>query len=442
MKMSFQKIATAIGSSAFLTASGLSYALPFNIFPAAPLPTQILPGQTVTALYTVQNNTASTRNGNFVKYLPLNVTQITSDPSISNLCGATFNLTKRGTPGDSCTLELLIRGIVNSSDPDPHHHLFVCFPGGANCAGTQFPLNVTIQTQQQFAYIADDAKGNFITICPINANQSFGACFTQTNSSFKFPVDIVVNSTANRAYVLNAGDSTIESCAINANGTLENCVETASPQFVSSPGGLRLSPNNMFLYLSGNFHPGANQLSKCVINPDLTVGTCTLTPTAPPFFDSPAGRITFNPSGTFAYIANQVTMSVTSCQVNPATGDLFACIDNVVSGSFFPAGIDVDTAGTFAYVPVSDLASISQVLGCPIIGGIVSSSCTTSNSPLFNFTSGTSSLFLSNKQVAYLPNFLSDTVTGCVASSGVLSNCVNTGNDFVTPVSAWLAKGK
>ena len=59
-----------------------SFALPFSIVPTAgtSLPTKVLSGQTITALYTVTNNTASVRVANYVKYLPPNVAQVTFNP--------------------------------------------------------------------------------------------------------------------------------------------------------------------------------------------------------------------------------------------------------------------------------------------------------------------------------------------------------------------------
>jgi len=123
-----------------------AYALPFSIYPKSgtSLPTQVLPGEAVSAFYTITNNTGSLRNNNYIKYLPPNVTQITFNRYFPDLCGSTFNLQPNGKAGDSCTLELSITGVVNANDPIPQHHLFACFPGGATCAGTNFPLNVTL----------------------------------------------------------------------------------------------------------------------------------------------------------------------------------------------------------------------------------------------------------------------------------------------------------
>lgn len=128
-----------------MLASVSAYALPFNIVPLGTLPTTVISGNGVFAFFTVTNNTVTARDANFVKSLPPNVIQITSDANIPNLCGATFDLAPFGAVGDSCVLELLVTGAVNPNDTNPLHHLFVCFPGGTTCAGPgpQNQLNVT-----------------------------------------------------------------------------------------------------------------------------------------------------------------------------------------------------------------------------------------------------------------------------------------------------------
>ena len=129
-----------------LSLSSFSYALPFNIVPAAPLPTSLFPGNTVNAFYTVSSNATMTLAGNFIKYLPPNVSVVTTDPAVANLCGMTFTLTPLGSAESSCTLELKISGAVNGNDANPHNHLFVCIAGGLMCSGTTSALNISMAT--------------------------------------------------------------------------------------------------------------------------------------------------------------------------------------------------------------------------------------------------------------------------------------------------------
>lgn len=117
-----------------------AYALPFTITPSPNNPTIIGYGQTVTASFTVQNNTGTQRNGNYVKYLPLNT-------SVSaNGCGSTFNLAPVGKPGSSCTLTLIVTGPVTTGDRDPTHQLMICYPGGITCNGPATPLSIIYNT--------------------------------------------------------------------------------------------------------------------------------------------------------------------------------------------------------------------------------------------------------------------------------------------------------
>ena len=87
-----KKSINAIFPICVLLASSASYALPFNVVPIAgtALPTLVLAGSTVPAYYTVTNLTMAQRNGNYVKYLPPNVTQVMAGGTFADTCGATF----------------------------------------------------------------------------------------------------------------------------------------------------------------------------------------------------------------------------------------------------------------------------------------------------------------------------------------------------------------
>lgn len=145
--MQRQRIKLCI-SAVFLAASPVlmnsGYALPFKIATKSgtDLPTTVSAGATALAYYKIKNETKTTRKNNYIKYLPPNVTQVTSGGTYADTCGSTFTLGAKGSANDSCTLQLAITGPVNAKDPDPHHHLFACFPGGMTCAGTATPLNV------------------------------------------------------------------------------------------------------------------------------------------------------------------------------------------------------------------------------------------------------------------------------------------------------------
>lgn len=128
--------------SLLLLSSAHAFALPLTIIPkeGTTFPVQMTPGYNVTAYYTVINNTASTLDDLFVKYLPRNVSQTTTNGDYPDTCGATFSL----GAGESCTLQLVISGPVDGRLGPSSDKLFICSPGGKTCSGTAIPLEVGI----------------------------------------------------------------------------------------------------------------------------------------------------------------------------------------------------------------------------------------------------------------------------------------------------------
>ncbi len=184
-----------------------NYALPYNVIPKAGtvLPTQLIVGYTATAFYTVTNNTKRSLPNSYVKYLPPNVTQVTADAAYPDICGQTFTL----GPGASCTLELTVSGGVNSLDPNPHHHLFVCSPNVPACAGTNYPLNVqglipTIsgRVQSGGSVSVMPIVNALVTIYGVTQNSAVPIGTATTNSNGNFYIYIPPVSLAANPYII------------------------------------------------------------------------------------------------------------------------------------------------------------------------------------------------------------------------------------------------
>lgn len=302
--------------AALMTSTSL-YALPFSITPTSgtTLPTEVIPGQTATALYTVINNTSTVRAGNYVKYLPPNVTQVTTDPTYPDLCGSTFTLNARGTGGSSCTLVLSVSGPVDATDPDPHHHLFVCFPGGITCAGTPNPLNVSAEEPVAFR----------------------------------------------RSYVANFGDNTVSLCSVDAiTGELTLCADSGAGAVFSTPLGIRMNPAGSYFYATDFGGGGGTTVSVCPVN--MATGTLSVCALTGAFFGGPS-NVTFNASGTQAYVSSLGTSVVSLCSVNQSNGQLTGCADTG-TGFTFPVGISLTAGGTRAYV--SNAAAGTTVSLCAV----------------------------------------------------------------------------
>ena len=354
------------------------HALVFNVVPKAgtSLPTSVQPGSSVTAYYTVFNNTINARNNNFVKYFPPNVSQDTSGGG--DTCGTTFSLSGKGQAGDSCTLQLTITGAVNSNNPSPKNHLFVCFPGGTSCAGTIYPLNVssgaTSDNREHFAYVPN-FNNSTISLCNINANNGLLSGCTTTGTDFNNPSDIIFNSAGTLAYVTNYGSDDIRACSVEqATGELYNCFQAASFDGGSSPQGMVI-----------------------------------------------------NPAGTRAYVVLDCTDEIQNCSINQTTGELINCIATNPETLFRPSDIVLNKAGTLAYIPNRDADSVSVCVVAQDTGLI--NTCTDSGS---GFTTPEGVTLNSTGSLLYVGNDGDDTVTYCAVnvSDGSLSDCKFTGGDF------------
>jgi DNA-binding beta-propeller fold protein YncE len=421
-----------------LIANSESYALPFAITPTVgtSLPTGVISGQTATALYTVTNNTGSVRAGNFVKYLPPNVNQVATDPSQTDLCGSTFTLNPKGASGSSCTLELLISGSVNANDPDPHHHLFVCFPGGITCAGTPNPLNITATTPTAFtqAYVGNFGT-NTVSLCSINTNTgTLNVCQDSgAGAIFDFPAGISLNQMGTLAYVANFGGSvgtTVSQCSINASsGQLSECVNADGDgsAIFAGPLGVTLDLLGTHAYV-GNL--GDNTVSVCTVNASSgKLEACFVT--GGPFMGP---VMAFDASGTRAYVSNTADGSISLCNINTSTGALSGCANADGDGSAVfngPAFMSITASGTRLYVSDNGGGGGTSVSFCSInlITGKLFACQDSGVGPVFNGPVGVV-LNAATTQM-YVPNNAGTTVSLCSinASTGQLISCSNSDGD-------------
>ena len=401
----------------------VGHALPFDIITKAgtTLPTAVNAGSTVNAYYTVTNKTTATRNNNYLKWIPLNVRQVTSGGTYGNTCGATFNLAPQGQAGDSCTLQLAISGSVSASDPDPRHHLFVCFPGGRTCAGTNNPLNVqalagpalTSITIAPSSLAADNPNSNInvavgydatkqLTATGHYADNSTKDITTQVSWSSSLPSVAIVGTngltTANTvngqtaitateagvegsitlsvvpfAYAVdfNGGNGRTYKCAFNNSNQIDTCTQTTySP---SKPWGIGASTTSSSIYIADT----GGGVTAAVYHCPLT-NTGDITSCSNVGYDSsilggqPVAYIAINPTATIAYLtnANGAGRTVGFCRINPSNGTFSGCENLCTTSSCGSTGIVVSPDNKWAYINgrVSILSvQHGAIYACPII---------------------------------------------------------------------------
>jgi 6-phosphogluconolactonase (cycloisomerase 2 family) len=501
-----------------MTMSVTSYAVAFSVGPKAgtTFPTQLIPGSTVAALYTVTNTTLRTLLGSFVGYTPLNTQQIMVDSTYPDLCGATFDLAS----GASCTLELSVSGPVDPNDPDPRHHLFICNPNIPACSGTDFPLSVSILAgpslisitiiplnellaiggtlqftaianysdgstaditnsvnwsssntaavtigdrtglatgvgtgsttitvssdnitstttliiKPQFSYIANN--GGSVSICPVNADGSFGTCSSFVDATFSNPKGIVLNSLYTYAYVADFSGNKISICPVNSNGSLTVCTSYADASF-NGPQGITINSNETYLYVS-NQH--ALTVSICALSPDGgTIGPCTATTGNGTI--SGATSVVLNSTNTIAYVTNFGNSTISICPVNTTTGGFGTCTTTAAGGTINkPVGTIINSTNTFAYTTNNHSATPPYTVSiCALNADGTFGACTISNaSSTLNLPEGIG-LNAANTFL-YITNQGTNAVSICPVNGGTLGTCsISTGGGaFNLPFSAYI----
>jgi 6-phosphogluconolactonase len=143
------------------------------------------------------------------------------------------------------------------------------------------------------------------------------------------------------------------------------------------------------------------------VNPD----TGVLTPTIPASVAAgrSPGSVTVDPSGRFAYVANQDDGTISMYNINSSTGVLTPMTPAIAGAGLSPFGVTVDPSGKFAYVPNAYSAdnAISQYTIDSLTGVL------TPNTPSF-VTAGNQPTDVAvdpTSKFAYVVNRTDDTVT-------------------------------
>lgn len=253
----------------------------------------------------------------------------------------------------------------------------------ANCIASNNPgvlmnraIYVAINAAGTFALVSNEG-GNNILSCPINqANGDFSplpGCVV--TAGVGDPHQLTVDANETLATIALSSIHTITVCPINANFTLGACVPNADPgsppleepvslQFVA--GGTRV-----LMTSSAPATPANRDIIVCNRNPaDGTFNACAQEgqPGGAPLFDQPAGMVV-NPQQTRIYFANQGTVGgqVTRCEIDNNGNIVGNCVneagaDGVATGAF--RGVAINREGTALYL--TDAAVPGTVFRCPI----------------------------------------------------------------------------
>jgi hypothetical protein len=246
-------------------------------------------------------------------------------------------------------------------------------------------INVPYSAVPHLAYITN-LSSNSVTQCTLSVTGALGNCTQATSPVISAPAGIALNGTqayvselngtiavcntgsaglsgcisapvggdesetvafdGNVAFISNQGTSTVETCTVAANGTLNGCTTATNvTPFLNAPSELAFQGTNLYI-------PNAN-------SPDITVcpvAAGVIGPCANTSLIGPSAKVVV--SGTNAYLTIGTLNSVQRCSVG-ADGSISACTDSG-AGAVFNLPFGMTLFGGFAYVVNRGNNTISQ----------------------------------------------------------------------------------
>src|SRR3990167_9568116 len=188
---------------------------------------------------------------------------------------------------------------------------------------------------------------------------------------FVTPEGVALNPSGSVIYYTD-NDSAIDQiiyCAINpSTGVQENCLGFTDAAVVTSPAVIALNPagiNTAGTYAYITEQAVAGGVTKCTVNPSTGgLSSCAAT-TDYSWTGLQAYGITFNPTGSLAYITVIEGDQVVKCSVTEGTGALTSCAAAQGAQTIRqPTSIAINSTGTVAFI-ASQLDN-TGIYSCPI----------------------------------------------------------------------------
>jgi DNA-binding beta-propeller fold protein YncE len=356
--------------------------------------------------------------------------------------GGTLQFTAIGTYSDGSTAN--ITNSVNWSSSNTSAVMIGDRTGlatGVGTGSTTITVNsdniistTTLTIKPQFSYIANN--GGSVSICPVNANGTLGACSSFVDATFSNPKGIVLNALYTYAYVADFSGTKISICPVNATGSLTPCTAYVDATF-NGAQGITINSNETFLYVSNQ---SSTTVSICPLSPDGgTVGPCTATTGNGTI--NHATSVVLNSTNTIAYVTNFGNSTISICPINSVTGGFGTCTTTTASGTINkPVGTIINSTNTFAYTTNNNNATPPYSVSiCALNTDGTFGACTTSSaSSTLTLPEGIG-LNAANTFL-YITNQGSNSVSSCPVNGGTLGTCItNTGGGaFNLPFSAYI----
>ncbi|OGV46372.1 MAG: hypothetical protein A3F46_06605 [Legionellales bacterium RIFCSPHIGHO2_12_FULL_42_9] len=240
------------------------------------------------------------------------------------------------------------------------------------------PEGVALNPSGSVIYYTDNDAPAKIIYCAINSSTGVQESCQSVTDAATAPIGIAlnpagINTAGTYAYITEeAVAGGVKKCTVNpSTGGLSSCAATTDYTWAGLQAyGITFNPTGSLAYITVL----QNQVVKCSV----TAGTGALTSCAAAQGTQTISQptsIAINSTGTVAFIASQLTnVGVYSCPINSDTGNLDTCTAyDIDSGSLF--GLALASTDDMLYVTGFDT---QQLYECSVsVDGVVSTPCTT-----------------------------------------------------------------
>ena len=312
--------------------------------------------------------------------------------------------------------------------------------------------NVTVVCKSQYVYVPNnsgsgsDGSISVFTVDPISGILTALSPSIVTGAGLNNPVAIAISPTGTFAYAVNVYSNTVSMFSVNSSTGLLTALSPATVSTDSSCGAGSNS-SSIAIHPAGTFAYVANICTDSVSMFSINTSTGIFSPLSTPSVNSGdfPRWIAINPAGTFAYVANFYDDTVTIYSI--ANSGILTAV-NTISAFSQPSQIAFHPGGNYAYVTNYNASSISIV---DLQNNTVTGSVLTGNGPsqiafnpdgtnayVVNRNSNTISMFSFGSDGSLIPLSTATIATGAapvsigINPSGAYAYVSNSGDNTVS----------
>jgi 6-phosphogluconolactonase len=210
-------------------------------------------------------------------------------------------------------------------------------------AGAQ-PEAIVVDAQGKFAYVCDIGSASIGMFAIDQSTGMLNPLSPASAPAGALPQDFTLHPSGNFAYSANTTDGTISVFSVNKiTGQLTPSATVKVPGYeVANPVAVTVSPSGQFLYVVAQYVE--------VYSINQTTGALTMLPETYTFAGYRPFKLTFDPTGQFAFIPDNGSSNLYEFAVNSTTGALTALSSSPVAAGGQPSGIAINPNSKFAYV--------------------------------------------------------------------------------------------